>query len=309
MLPSGNDAAHALAEYFGAILKKESDERELKLKKEDEERAKRAEERRALGIIDPPEEVEISNSASNANLQDKETNSSSQETKDRAQDSGTANRPSTKEGGELQTDASAKKLPEKREPFNIKKSPFLVKSSQFRNYPEVLYFLEQMNKYAEDLGLKCSQYDSPHGLSNYNNKTTALDIAKLSTAAMQIQKFKDLVGTKFFTVKKNSNGNKRTYKWYNTHLMLGQRGINGIKTGVTPSAGPCLCTSISLDGIDLIVVIVCTKNMDIRWPETWKLANWAMHRLRTIEKFQNSKTDNKSDEIQHKRLLNRIRHL
>ena len=68
MLPSGNDAAHALAEYFGAILKKESDERELKLKKEDEERAKRAEERRALGIIDPPEEVEISNSASNANL-------------------------------------------------------------------------------------------------------------------------------------------------------------------------------------------------------------------------------------------------
>ena len=77
MLPSGNDAAHALAEYFGAILKKESDERELKLKKEDEERAKRAEERRALGIIDHPEEVEISNSASNANLQDKETNSSS----------------------------------------------------------------------------------------------------------------------------------------------------------------------------------------------------------------------------------------
>jgi D-alanyl-D-alanine carboxypeptidase len=31
MLPSGNDAAHALAEYFGAILKKESDEREAKL--------------------------------------------------------------------------------------------------------------------------------------------------------------------------------------------------------------------------------------------------------------------------------------
>lgn len=28
MLPSGNDAAHALAEFFGGILKKESDERE-----------------------------------------------------------------------------------------------------------------------------------------------------------------------------------------------------------------------------------------------------------------------------------------
>lgn len=79
MLPSGNDAAHALAEYFGAILKKESDEREAKAKKEDDERIKKEEERRALGIIDPPDEVveKRSNSASNANLQDKETNSSS----------------------------------------------------------------------------------------------------------------------------------------------------------------------------------------------------------------------------------------
>ena len=58
MLPSGNDAAHALAEYFGAILKKESEERELRLKKEDEERAKKEEERIALGL--PPEPAEES---------------------------------------------------------------------------------------------------------------------------------------------------------------------------------------------------------------------------------------------------------
>jgi D-alanyl-D-alanine carboxypeptidase len=29
MLPSGNDAAHALAEFFGGILKRESEENEL----------------------------------------------------------------------------------------------------------------------------------------------------------------------------------------------------------------------------------------------------------------------------------------
>ena len=274
MLPSGNDAAHALAEFFGGILKKESDENEMKLRKEEADKLKLEEERAALGLDAPDDQEPESNSASHANLQDKETNSSSQETKERGLRK-------KKEGDEISTQQSSRP----HEPFNIKKSPYLVKSSQFRNHPEVLYFLEQMNKYAEELGLKCSQYDSPHGLANYNNKSTALDVAKLSTAAMQITKFKELVGTKFFTVKKNTNGNRRTYKWYNTHLMLGQRGINGIKTGVTPAAGPCLCTSISLDGIDLIVVIICTKNMDIRWPETWKLANWAMHRLRTIEKF------------------------
>mmetsp|Transcript_5843 Transcript_5843/g.9374 ORF Transcript_5843/g.9374 Transcript_5843/m.9374 type:complete len:155 (+) Transcript_5843:2433-2897(+) len=154
-----------------------------------------------------------------------------------------------------------------------------------------------MNKTAEQIGLKGSFYDSPHGLSNYNNKSTALDIARLSTEAMKLKKFREVVSTKFFTVKKNTNGNRKTYKWYNTHLMLGQRGINGIKTGITPTAGPCLCTSINLDGIELIIVIIATKNMDIRWPETWKLANWAMHRLRTIEKFQNQKQESTQEQI------------
>lgn len=176
-----------------------------------------------------------------------------------------------------------------------------------------------MNKMAEELSLKGSTYDSPHGLGNSNNKSTALDVARLSTQAMKIPLFKEIVGTKSYIVKKNTNGNRKTYKWYNTHLMLGQRGINGIKTGITPSAGPCLCTSISYEGIELVVVIICTKSMDIRWSETWKLANWAMQRLKTIDKFYNQKSEkmnrndinnNESDDkIKHKRLLNRIRHL
>ena len=104
-----------------------------------------------------------------------------------------------------------------------------------------------MNKTADRIGLKHTQYDSPHGLSNKQNYSSAIDVSRLSTVAMTKQKFRDIVSTKFFNVKKNTNGNRRNYKWYNTHLMLGQRGINGVKTGVTPNAGPCLCTSIMND--------------------------------------------------------------
>ena len=109
---------------------------------------------------------------------------------------------------------------------------------------------------------------------------------------MKLKKFREVVCTKFYTVKKNTNGNRRTYKWYNTHQMLGQRGINGVKTGITPNAGPCLSTSICNDDFEIIVVIICTKNMDIRWPETWKLANWTMTRLKTIEKFRQAQDNN-----------------
>ena len=80
MLPSGNDAAHALAEFFGGILKRESEENELQLRKEEQEKAKLEEERAAQGLLNVPDEAEAepeSNFCSNANLQDKETNSSS----------------------------------------------------------------------------------------------------------------------------------------------------------------------------------------------------------------------------------------
>lgn len=38
MLPSGNDSAHQLAEYFGGLLKKEAEQIEEKEQKEQEER-------------------------------------------------------------------------------------------------------------------------------------------------------------------------------------------------------------------------------------------------------------------------------
>ena len=103
----------------------------------------------------------------------------------------------------------------------IKKSPYVVKHSQARNHPEVMFFLEEMNKTADRLGLKNTFYDSPHGLSNKQNVSSALDVSKLSTIGMQSKKFREVVGTKFYNVKKNTNGNKRNYKWFNTHLMLG----------------------------------------------------------------------------------------
>jgi len=38
LLPSGNDSAHQLAEYFGGLLKKESDDKEAKRLKEEREK-------------------------------------------------------------------------------------------------------------------------------------------------------------------------------------------------------------------------------------------------------------------------------
>ena len=65
-----------------------------------------------------------------------------------------------------------------------KKSAFIVKKSQFKEYPEVLCFLEHMNKNCALLNLRSSFFDSPHGLMNANSRSTAFDIAKLSALCM-----------------------------------------------------------------------------------------------------------------------------
>lgn len=284
MLPSGNDAAHCLAEYFGGLLKNEAQDLEDKLRVEQETKLKEDHERKKDDIENKGsgQESIVSNFPSSSTNHTQNDNSRGSEGLDNYKD---------KAGDKNKSDDD----PSKKNYFTgtqIKKSPFVVKHSQFRNYTEVMFFLEEMNKTADRLGLKNSVYDSPHGLSNKQNLSSALDVSKLSTICMQNKKFREVVSQKFYSVKKNTNGNRRTYKWYNTHLMLGQRGINGIKTGITPNAGPCLCTSISNDDFELIIVILNTKNMDIRWPETWKLANWAMTRMKTIAKFQQAQDTN-----------------
>ena len=89
----------------------------------------------------------------------------------------------------------------------------------------------------------------------------------------------------------------------------------GVKTGVTGTAGPCLCSAVRLDGRDMIIVLLGSKSMDVRWAETMKLAKWTCQRLNLIKKFQmkhNEKPLVRGDatgQIQHNRLLQRITHL
>jgi D-alanyl-D-alanine carboxypeptidase len=163
----------------------------------------------------------------------------------------------------------------------------VAKGSQFKDFPEVRTFLAEMNKNCAKLNLRSSFLDSPHGLMNVNSRSTAFDMAKLGALCMGDARFAKVVGTKYYHVarKKDINGNKRTYRWENTHRMIEQSGVTGIKTGITNSAGPCLATAIDHEESSLVVVLLNCKNMDCRWLETFKLAKWAAKRMKRIKQF------------------------
>jgi D-alanyl-D-alanine carboxypeptidase len=103
-------------------------------------------------------------------------------------------------------------------------------------------FYELMNKKAVALNMGKSNFAVAHGMHNDNNYSSAYDIGKLCCFAMDNQDFRDIV------IQQNRECRSQkfpghVYKWENTNNLL-KEGFDGIKTGITPTAGPCLAASI-----------------------------------------------------------------
>lgn len=52
------------------------------------------------------------------------------------------------------------------------------------------------------------------------------------------------------------DNNTRKVTWHNTNQLLKRGDCDGIKTGITPSAGGCLCTSWHRNDRHIIIVIL-----------------------------------------------------
>jgi D-alanyl-D-alanine carboxypeptidase len=64
----------------------------------------------------------------------------------------------------------------------------------------VRFFIKEMNTCASHMGLSNTFFDSPHGLANYQNTSTAHDVAILTYKCMEIQLFAEIVRTPFYAV-------------------------------------------------------------------------------------------------------------
>ena len=60
-------------------------------------------------------------------------------------------------------------------------------------------FSDIMNEKAKEIGLKNSNFVTPHGLDNPNHYTTPYELAILTNYALNNPKFKEVVGTKIHT--------------------------------------------------------------------------------------------------------------
>lgn len=115
-------------------------------------------------------------------------------------------------------------------------------------------FVELMNQKAKDLGMQHTKFINPHGLENNKgegNKSTAYDMALLSSYAMKNNVYREIVSTKNYVAKSNT----KTYSWANKNKMLNlYEFATGGKTGFTERARRTLVSTASKEHKNITIV-------------------------------------------------------
>jgi D-alanyl-D-alanine carboxypeptidase len=129
-------------------------------------------------------------------------------------------------------------------------------------------FTGLMNEKAAELGMRGSQFCNPHGLNAEHHYSTAGDMAVLTRAALQNETFSKIVSSKYAQI------NGVTVKNHN-RMLWSYPGADGVKTGYTISAGRCLVSSATRDGMRLIAVTLSDHD---DWADHTAMLNYGFER-------------------------------
>ncbi|MCE5286252.1 MAG: D-alanyl-D-alanine carboxypeptidase, partial [Pelosinus sp.] len=119
-------------------------------------------------------------------------------------------------------------------------------------------FVNIMNQKAHLIGAYNSQFKNPNGLSAAGHYSTAFDLACLARYALLDPTFAAIVNTKETTIEwldRRGHGTDKALR--NTNKLLWMLAdADGVKTGTTGEAGPCLVSSATRGNQKLIAVVL-----------------------------------------------------
>lgn len=136
----------------------------------------------------------------------------------------------------------------------------------------VFAFAELMNQTARRLGARSTHFTNPHGLPDPNHVTTAYDMALITRAALRHPVFRTIVATRVKELPARPGRRARTLPSGN--WMLGQGGIDGVKTGYTRAAQHTYVATAERDGRRLIAVVMRTAPKAQKWRDALQLLDY-----------------------------------
>lgn len=141
------------------------------------------------------------------------------------------------------------------------------------NAGSVEAFARKMNAKAAELGMTNSNFVNPNGLTVAGQYSTARDMAKVAMAAYRNRTIREMVRLKEIQWR-YPNGKITTFK--NTNRVLrNYEFCNGMKTGYTNASKFCLISSASVNGRDVIAVVL-GDTRDAIWTDSYRLLAWGL---------------------------------
>lgn len=119
-------------------------------------------------------------------------------------------------------------------------------------------FVQLMNRKAQSLGMKRTQFKNPTGLPAAGQKTTARDLSRLCMTYLKTRP----EGARFHAMK---NFMHKGMVLRNTNPLLGRMaGVNGLKTGWTVASGYNLIVTARKGGARLLAIVLGAPNKQSR---------------------------------------------
>lgn len=116
-------------------------------------------------------------------------------------------------------------------------------------------FVRQMNARARSLGLACTRYADPDGLSR-GSRSCAVDLAAQARAVLDEPRLAAIVRRRRASLPLQIKGGRLDLTNTNPLLRAGYPGVLGVKTGFTNPAGRCLVAAARRRGRRLGVVLL-----------------------------------------------------
>ena len=143
-------------------------------------------------------------------------------------------------------------------------------------------FAEKMNKNSSVLGLKNSTFRNSTGLPDPEHLMTSKDLALLAKAI--ITEFPE-----YYTYFAETEYTYNNITQPNRNSLLGEMGVDGMKTGFTDAGGYGLVSSAKQNDRRLIAVVNGLSNDKERIEETRKLLNYGFMNFESLKLFSANK--------------------
>jgi D-alanyl-D-alanine carboxypeptidase (penicillin-binding protein 5/6) len=137
-------------------------------------------------------------------------------------------------------------------------------------------FVALMNAKAKQLGLTRTHFVRPDGLDVPGHYSTANDVTKLARIAMRDPRIRSVVRLRTATIP----GHRRLHTW--NDLLGVFRGLYGVKTGHTSTAGWCEVAAVRRNGVTLYTTVLGSPDRSQRNHDLAALLRWGISQYRPV---------------------------